>query len=219
MRQKYFIQVLSGLLFSTLTLTTMAKVPSTTEIIGWLNNPEKSYANPANAISIDRTEEIVLMSGEKAYISGIEFANAGRNFWAGYILTRPNLKQSHLLEFGGQSNTFVVHQVIVNGKPVNLVEFESAGSGQGTIEQSRTLTYFKNWQPVTIAEAESYYSPGQFDVKQGDSDCKTGANDTGILNVLEQQSMVLKTEITGNACASRPQDYKIQSKLIPIVLR
>ncbi|GAA5007128.1 hypothetical protein GCM10023206_12910 [Acinetobacter puyangensis] len=219
MWHKYFIQALSGLLVSMVTLATMAKTPSTTQIIDWISNSEKSYASPANKIVIEHSEEITLLSGEKAYVSGIEFVNAGRNFVKGYILTRPALKQSHILQFGGQSNTFVVHQVIVKGKPVNLVEFEGAGSGQGTIGKSRTLAYFKNWQPITIAEARSYYSPGQYDDKLGDSDCKTGANNIGILNVLEQQSMVLKTEITGNACASRVQDYKIQSKLIPIVLK
>jgi hypothetical protein len=42
------------------------------------------------------TEAVKLISGEEAYLSGVSFENAGRNFWAGYVLTRPKLKQARI---------------------------------------------------------------------------------------------------------------------------
>ena len=79
-----------------------AITPTDKEIINQLTNLEDSQATPAKAIVIDHTQAVTLLSGELAYLSGVSFENAGRNFWAGYILTRPELKQSQILTaFGG----------------------------------------------------------------------------------------------------------------------
>ena len=87
-----------------------ASVPKVQEIIHQLINLDDSQATPAKAILVDHTQAVTLRSGEHAYLSGVSFENAGRNFWAGYILTRPTLKQSKILtDFGGQSNTFKVY--------------------------------------------------------------------------------------------------------------
>ena len=59
--------------------------PQAQEIIGQLINLDDSQATPTKAILIDHTQAVTLRSGERAYLSGVSFENAGRNFWAGYI--------------------------------------------------------------------------------------------------------------------------------------
>jgi hypothetical protein len=109
---------------------------------------------------------VKLISGEEAYLSGVSFENAGRNFWAGYVLTRPKLKQSRILkEFGGQSNSFKVHPTVYKGKPIQLIEIESAGSGQGTVESSKSLVYFTQWTTKLITEVEESSYDGRYDEK------------------------------------------------------
>ena len=136
MNKKNFIYI--TLCLSGLISTTHATVPTDKTIISWITNLQDSNANPPQAIHIDSTEAVKLISGEEAYLSSVSFDNAGRNFWAGYVLTRPKLKQARILkEFGGQSNSFKVHSTVYKGKPIQLIEIESAGSGQGTVESSR----------------------------------------------------------------------------------
>lgn len=86
-----------------------AAIPSQGQILQWLTNVDKSSANPAKNIQIENTQKITLSDGEDAYLSGVTFQNAARNFWGGYILTRPKVQQSRILDFGGQSNHFEVH--------------------------------------------------------------------------------------------------------------
>ena len=94
MNKKNFIFItlwLSGLIS-----TTHAAIPNDKTIISWITNLQDSNANPPQAIQIDSTETVKLISGEEAYLSGVSFENAGRNFWAGYVLTRPKLKQGRV---------------------------------------------------------------------------------------------------------------------------
>ncbi|MFM6905029.1 MAG: hypothetical protein ACKOUU_03040, partial [Acinetobacter tjernbergiae] len=131
--KKLVLSILCGF-FITVSVS-HAAVPTDKTIISWITNLQDSNANPPQAIQIDSTEAVKLISGEEAYLSGVSFENAGRNFWAGYVLTRPKLKQARILkEFGGQSNSFKVHPTVYKGKPIQLIEIESAGSGQGTVE-------------------------------------------------------------------------------------
>src|SRR5690606_11739642 len=103
-----------------------AAAPTAKDIISTLTNLDDSYATPKNAIDINKTQAVRLKSGEVAYLSGVEFEDAGRNFWGGYILTRPKLKQSQILEYGGQANSFKVHNAQAKSKPIQLVQLTSA---------------------------------------------------------------------------------------------
>ena len=88
MNKKKFICM--ALCLSGLISTTHAAVPKDNTIISWITNLQDSNANPPQAILIDHTEKVKLVSGEEAYLSGVSFDNAGRNFWAGYVLTLQN---------------------------------------------------------------------------------------------------------------------------------
>lgn len=208
-----------GLGFTCLALqqSVFAKVPSQDQILSWVSN-HKDGTSLKNATVFD-TQAFNLIGGEEAYISSVEFPEAGRNFTRGFILTRPKLSQSQILSFGGQSNLYKKHHIYYKDKSYDLIEFESAGSGQGTMASDVTLTYFKGWQATKIVEAESYSDPGRYNDKLGQEDCKTGTQLTGFLNVLPDQPYVLKTSVRGDGCASKPQDFKITSKLVPIVIR
>ena len=152
-------------------------------------------------------------------MSGVSFENAGRNFWAGYVLTRPKLKQAKILkEFGGQSNTFKVHPTMYKGKSIELVEIESAGSGQGTVEATKSLVYLSQWNAKLITEVQESSNAGRYDEKLDAEDCRTGSDNTGYLNVMPYSPYVIKTTVTGNACNDKPKGYKVNSLVLPIVI-
>lgn len=94
---KYYLAS-SVFLLSSLLSVVHAAVPTDKTIISWITNLQDSNANPPQAIQIDHTEKVKLVSGEEAYLSGVSFENAGRNFWVGYVLTRPKLKQAQILK-------------------------------------------------------------------------------------------------------------------------
>ncbi|EOR05596.1 hypothetical protein [Acinetobacter genomosp. 15BJ] len=216
-KNKLALSILFGFLIPV--STTHAAVPTDKTIISWITNLQNSNANPPQAIQIDSTEAVKLISGEEAYLSGVSFENAGRNFWAGYVLTRPKLKQARILkEFGGQSNSFKVHPTVYKGKPIQLIEIESAGSGQGTVESSKSLVYFTQWTSKLIAEVEESSYDGRYDDKLGAEDCHTGRDNSGYLNVMPYSPYVIRTTVIGDACNNKPQGYKVSSKLIPIVI-
>lgn len=216
-KNKLVLSILFGFLIPV--SASYAAVPTDKTIINWITNLQDSNANPQQAIQIDHTEKVKLISGEEAYLSGVSFENAGRNFWAGYVLTRPKLKQAKILkEFGGQSNTFKVHPTMYKGKSIELVEIESAGSGQGTVETTKSLVYFTQWTSKLITEVEESSYDGRYDEKLGAEDCRTGRDNSGYLNVMPYSPYVIRTTVTGDACNNKPQGYKVSSKLIPIVI-
>jgi hypothetical protein len=177
-----------------------AATPSDQAVINSITNLNDSQATPAKAILIDSIEKIHLLSGEVAYLSGVTFENAGRNFWGGYILTRPKLNQSRILEFGGQANDFKVHIVQYQMKPIYLVEIESAGSGQGEVSQATDLVYFDGWQAKVIATAESSSHSGRFNETLGEVDCKTGQEIVSSLKNLSASNEIIKNVQSSNAC-------------------
>ncbi|MGN5765489.1 hypothetical protein ACNQO6_14215 [Acinetobacter calcoaceticus] len=216
-KNKLALSILFGFLIPV--SASYAAVPTDKTIISWITNLQDSNANPPQAIQIDSTEAVKLISGEEAYLSGVSFENAGRNFWAGYVLTRPKLKQARILKaFGGQSNSFKVHPTVYKGKPIQLIEIESAGSGQGTVESSKSLVYLNQWTSKLIAEVEESSYEGRYDEKSGAEDCRTGRDNSGYLNVMPYSPYVIRTTVTGDACNNKPQGYKVSSKLIPIVI-
>ena len=217
MNKKNFIYI--TLCLSGLISTTHATVPTDKTIISWITNLQDSNANPPQAIHIDSTEAVKLISGEEAYLSSVSFDNAGRNFFFFFVLTRPKLKQARILkEFGGQSNSFKVHSTVYKGKPIQLIEIESAGSGQGTVETTKSLVYFTQWTSKLITEVEESSYDGRYDEKLGAEDCRTGRDNSGYLNVMPYSPYVIRTTVTGDACNNKPQGYKVSSKLIPVVI-
>ena len=91
-------------------------------------------------------------------------------------VNRPKLKQARILkEFGSnQSNSFKVHSTVYKGKPIQLIEIESAESGQGTVESSKSLVYLNQWMSKVITEVEESSYGGRYDEKLGAEDCRTG---------------------------------------------
>lgn len=135
---------------------TYAKAPSKAQMINWLSNPEEIVAEKVNikTVSIGQTEEIHLQSGEVAYLSAVEYNNAGRNFSHGYILTRPDLKKAmHLTDFAGQSANI---DVLSRNRKATLLQLSSSGSGQGTVVSGETILRFDGWTPKIFYRSESY---------------------------------------------------------------
>ena len=180
--------------------SSFAAAPTAKEIIGSLTNLNASSAYPKNAIHINETQAIKLKSGEVAYLSGVEFENAARNFWGGYILTRPKLKQSQILDYGGQANSFKIYEVQVNTKPIQLIQLRSAGSGQGSVSSQEELVYFDGWKAYVVATAESSSDPGRYSEELGEEDCKTGHEIESTLKVVPQANYIIRTTKTANAC-------------------
>ena len=133
-----------------------AAAPSDKQIVNWLTNKDKIVAAKVNSntVTINQTEAITLQSGEQAYLSAVEYADSGRNFSNGYILTRPQLKQSqHLESFAGQTSSI---EVLSRKRKATLLELESSGSGQGTMSSGVSLVTFNGWKPVEHYKSESY---------------------------------------------------------------
>lgn len=194
-----------------------AATPTSKEIISTLTNLDNSYATPKNAIDINKTQAVRLKSGEVAYLSGVEFGDAGRNFWGGYILTRPKLKQSQILEYGGQANSFKVYNAQAKSKPIQLVQLTSASSGQGEVSSRDDLVYFDGWKAYVVATAESSSYPGRYSEKLGEEDCKTGENIESALKVVFEADYVLRTSKTSNAC--KGAKVTIKEDKIPFKIR
>ena len=138
------------------TLSAHAAAPSDKQIVNWLTNKDKIVAEKVNSntVTINQTEAITLQSGEQAYLSAVEYADSGRNFSNGYILTRPQLKQSqHLESFAGQTSSI---EVLSRKRKATLLELESSGSGQGTMSSGVSLVTFNGWKPVEHYKSESY---------------------------------------------------------------
>ncbi len=197
--------------------TGFAATPTSKEIISTLTNLDDSYATPKNAIYINKTQVVRLKSGEVAYLSGVEFEDAGRNFWGGYILTRPKLKQSQILEYGGQANRFKVYNAQAKSKPIQLVQLTAASSGQGEVSSRDDLVYFDGWKAYVVATAESSSYPGRYSEKLGEEDCKTGENIESTLKVVAEADYVLRTSKTSNAC--KGAKVTIKEDKIPFKIR
>ena len=194
---KQSLSVCAGLLMFS---SSFAAVPTAKEIISTITNLEDSNANPPKAISIEHTKAIKLKSGEVAYLSGVSYENAGRNFWSGYILTRPKLKQSQILEYGGQSNEFKIYNVQPKTKPIQLIELSLASSGQGATSRRDELVYFDGWEAYVVATAESSSDLGRYSEVLGEEDCKTGHEIASTMKVVPQENYILITTKTANAC-------------------
>jgi hypothetical protein len=116
MNKKNFIYItlcLSGLISTTHAAVPQIKPSLVGSLIYKIQMP--IHLKPFRLI----TEAVKLISGEEAYLSGVSFENAGRNFWAGYV-NPPKLKQARILkEFGGQSNSFKVHSTFIKANRFN----------------------------------------------------------------------------------------------------
>lgn len=187
------------------------------DIISTITNLDDSYATPKNAIDINKTQTVRLKSGEVAYLSGVEFEDAGRNFWGGYILTRPKLKQSQILEYGGQANSFKIYNAQAKTQPIQLVQLTSASSGQGEVSSRDDLVYFDGWKAYVVATAESSSYPGRYSEKLGEEDCKTGENIESTLKLVADADYVLRTTKTSNAC--KGAKVTIKEDKIPFKIR
>lgn len=145
--------------------------------------------------------------------------NAGRNFWVGYVLTRPKLKQARILKEFVQSNSFKVHSTVYKGKPIQLIEIESAGSGQGTVESSKSLAYFTQWTSKLITEVEESFLWRSLRWKTGRRRLPYWPRQFGLFKCHALFTLCDSNDSNfRDVCNNKPQGYKVSSKLIPIVI-
>lgn len=124
--------------------------PSSTQIAAW--SPEEvNEMGP----TIERLLPVTLKSGEQAYLASVSYENAGRNFWAGYLLVRPHIGEARPLEeFGGQYNQ--IRTLDDYSDSHSAVIIGGAGSGQGSSESSYALVVFDGWSPkILFSTSES----------------------------------------------------------------
>ncbi|AEB58447.1 hypothetical protein [Ectopseudomonas mendocina] len=128
--------------------------PSPTQIAAW--SPEEiNEMGP----SIDKLLPITLKGGEQAYLASVSYENAGRNFWAGYLLVRPQIGEARPLdEFGGQYNQ--IRTLDEYSTSHSAVIIGGAGSGQGTSESSYSLVVFDGWAVKTLFSASESDNSG-----------------------------------------------------------
>lgn len=124
--------------------------PSSTQIAAW--SPEEINGMGP---TIERLLPVTLKSGEQAYLASVSYENAGRNFWAGYLLVRPHIGEARPLEeFGGQYNQ--IRTLDDYSDSHSAVIIGGAGSGQGSSESSYALVVFDGWSPrILFSTSES----------------------------------------------------------------
>jgi len=124
--------------------------PSSTQIAAW--SPEEiNEMGP----TIERLLPVTLKGGEQAYLASVSYENAGRNFWAGYLLVRPHIGEARPLEeFGGQYNQ--IRTLDDYSDSHSAVIIGGAGSGQGSSQSSYALVVFDGWSPrILFSTSES----------------------------------------------------------------
>ncbi|NNH79211.1 hypothetical protein HLH17_16460 [Acinetobacter sp. ANC 5380] len=200
--------------------TAYGSTPTGQEALSWLINSKESPASPATAIKFVQASKITLLDGEEAYLSGVEFEDAPRNSWAGYILIRPKIRQSKILPYGGQSNSYRIHNTYYKDNPINVIEINSASSGQGNIDGVKYMVVFKGFQAQELAMGDVSSTTGEYIDELNDTDCKTGDNIQTFFNVMPYDPIIIKTHLTSNACENlAPKDFKTKTDLIPIIIR
>lgn len=148
-------------------LPVLAQAPTSSEIVSRITNLEKSHALKQNEILVKETQPIRLKDGEQAYLSRVEFVDAPRLYTYDYVLTRPTLNESRIMEYVGQVNSLQLHNVVTEGQSLQLIELETTASGRGEFQSTKFLVYIDGWKVKSIAELELGTHPGNF----SDNDC------------------------------------------------
>lgn len=148
---RYLITTLFAL--TLLSGTAQAGRPTAGQIVQWLASDQ--------SVEVDEIQPLTLKGGEQAYLASVNFPDAGRNFWAGYVLARPALKEARVLEqFGGQYNG-----ITLGGDQLALIG--AAGSGQGTSQAAYSVVVFDGWEVnslFSISESENSGNCGYDDM-------------------------------------------------------
>lgn len=146
------IIALLSLSTSTTLLAVTSTAPSATQISAWLPT-EINEQEP----SIAELVPITLKGGEQAYLASVAYANAGRNFWAGYLLVRPDLGEARQLEeFGAQYNQ--IRRLDDYSSSHSALIIGGSGSGQGTSASSYSVVTFDGWKVsdlLTVHESDN----------------------------------------------------------------
>ncbi|KAA8735290.1 hypothetical protein F4V57_00355 [Acinetobacter qingfengensis] len=183
-----------------------AKVPTDNQVIHWLSNKNEIVADHVSPDSahILNTQTIRLQSGETAYLSEVEYDNAGRNFTKGYILTRPKLHESrHLKDYAGQLTEI---KVLSHARTATLVQLGGAGSGQGTITQGISIVSFDGWQVKQHFDAVTLYDDSGYD----ENHC---TSQKGSVKFEEKNARVVYSLTTQTAKdCNRPETFKSETE-------
>jgi hypothetical protein len=167
--RKIAFLLLLGLLFNK---TAFSEGLSATQIVKWI---DKS----AGKVELSNITQIKLENGEDAYLASAEFPDQGRNFGAGYVLARPSLKKAMVVQdYGGQFNKVT----IVRNYGTSVLIIGSAGSGQGSSEQSLYVVTFNGWKAKVMHTANMSNNFGNCGYEE-DKPCK--GNDV-FLNPIEE---------------------------------
>lgn len=128
--------------------------PSSTQIAAW--SPEEvNEMGP----TIQKLLPVTLKGGEQAYLASVAYENAGRNFWAGYLLVRPQIGETRPLEeFGGQYNQ--IRTLDDYSDSHSAVIIGGSGSGQGSSASSYSLVVFDGWSTTALFTASESDNTG-----------------------------------------------------------
>lgn len=201
------------------TPSTMAASISDAQIIKWLINPDSTNST-LDKISIEETHTIKLANGEPALISGVHFDDSGRNFWGGYILTRPYLKKSMFLsKFGGQTNEI---SILSKRYGATLIQLESAGSGQGDIDSTESIVSFKGWVPQVVYSTSNFshgfgrYTADEYPQKQ----CEERETKFKFIERITAPQVIETVNYYKGKCGDdiALKDYKTKTKTLTIKL-
>lgn len=185
--------------------------PSSTQIAAW--SPEEvNEMGP----TIERLLPVTLKSGEQAYLASVSYENAGRNFWAGYLLVRPHIGEARPLEeFGGQYNQ--IRTLDDYSDSHSAVIIGGAGSGQGSSQSSYALVVFDGWSPRILFSTSESDNSGNCGVYV-ERDCE--GNDV-FINVFEGDSTskriglaVTNVKYRSPDLETTPYQYSHESQLV-----
>lgn len=185
--------------------------PSSTQIAAW--SPEEINEQGP---TIEKLLPVRLKGGEQAYLASVSYENAGRNFWAGYLLVRPEIGEARPLEeFGGQYNQ--IRTLDDYSDSHSAVIIGGAGSGQGSSEASYALVVFDGWSPKTLFTASESDNSGNCGAYV-ERDCE--GNDV-FINVFEGDSTskriglaVTNVKYRSPDPETTPYEYSHESQLV-----
>lgn len=185
--------------------------PSPTQIAAW--SPEEINEQGP---TIEKLLPVTLKGGEQAYLASVSYENAGRNFWAGYLLVRPEIGEvCPLEEFGGQYNQ--IRTLDDYSDSHSAVIIGGAGSGQGSSEASYALVVFDGWSPKPLFTANESDNSGNCGAYV-ERDCE--GNDV-FINVFEGDSTskriglaVTNVKYRSPDIETTPYEYSHESQLV-----
>ena len=168
------------------------------EIESWIDESE-------GVAWVSNITPIILEDGEEAFLAMAIFPEKERNFEAGYVLARPDLKKAIILEnYGGDGYYHDIVSIPSNGASILIIS--SSGSGGGIMHGKQYIVTFKGWEEKVLHSTEIFNNFGFCGAPLGnegdceepygvlyDGDCVVRCQGKDVfLNILEGTQNVVK---------------------------